>query len=149
MKIKFCFIPFWVKYLTINIKPFLNEYASFIFEDISIQYMRKLNINGDLPFHFSNIGRWWNKKNEIDITAFDQNGNIIFGECKWTNNLIGIKELNALKEKSTSVEGSFRRKYFYLFSKSGFTDEIKNLCKIDNSLKLVHLSNICKFAAEK
>jgi AAA+ ATPase superfamily predicted ATPase len=128
-----------------NIKPFLNEYVSFIFEDISIQYMRTLNKHGNLHFHFSNIGRWWDKRNEIDIIAFDQNGNIIFGECKWKNSIVGIKELTALKEKSASVDGSFINRYFYLFSKSGFTDEIKALCKIDNSLKLVSLNDIGRF----
>lgn len=126
------------------IEPYLNEYTSFIFEDICIQYMRRLNKDKKLPFRFSKIGRWWDKKNEIDVVAFDENGNLIFGECKWKNSKVSIKELNKLKEKAPHIKGEYHTKYYYLFSKSGFEDELISLSKIDSTVKLIDINEICE-----
>jgi AAA+ ATPase superfamily predicted ATPase len=125
-----------------SIKPFINEYVSFIFEDICVQYMRNLNKNLQLPFRFSSIGRWWDKLTEIDLVAFDTIGNLICGECKWKNSKIGIKELNQLKEKSISIEGHYQNKYYYLFSKSGFNEDLVKLSFIDTSIKLISINDI-------
>lgn len=125
------------------IKPDLNEYTSFIFEDVCIQYLKKLNKRNLLPFRFSQIGRWWDKKNEIDIVAFDSNGNILIGECKWKNSKVGIKEFNALKEKSIHIKGDYRNKYYYLFSKSGFTEELIDISNFDESVILITMEDIC------
>ncbi|WP_461205033.1 ATP-binding protein [Clostridium sp. DL1XJH146] len=124
------------------VKPHLNEFVSFSFEEICIQYMRGLNKELKLPFRFSKIGRWWNKKDEIDVVAFDNKGNGIFGECKWKNSNMGVKDLNSLKEKSTSVKGNYTNKYYYLFSKSGFNEELIELAKIDKNVELVDLGRI-------
>jgi uncharacterized protein len=109
----------------------LNEYVSFVCEDIAIQYMRRQNLQGALPFHFLKIGRYWDKKSEIDLLAFDQLGNLIVRECEWKKETIGIKELKALKEKSVNIMLDFNKQYFYLFSKSGFDKELIELCKRD------------------
>lgn len=125
-----------------SIKPWINEYVSFIFEDVCIQYMRNLNKNQQLPFRFSSIGRWWDKLSEIDLVAFDNTGNLICGECKWKNSKVGIKELNKLREKSVFIEGNYQNKYYYLFSKSGFNDELVKLSDIDTSIKLISIKEL-------
>lgn len=127
-----------------SVKPYLNQYTSFVFEDICIQYMRKLNKQKKLSFRFSKIGRWWDKKNEIDVVAFDECGNLICGECKWKTSKISIKELNKLKEKSAHINGHYENKYFYLFSKSGFDDELVSLSKVDKNIILIDIDEICK-----
>lgn len=124
------------------IKPHLNIYTSFVFEDVCIQYMRKKNKARKLPFRFSKIGRWWNKQIEVDLVAVDQNGNMILGECKWKDSKIGIKELNRLKEKALFVNDKIENRYYYLFSKSGFSDGLIEIAKVDESVKLVGLREI-------
>ncbi|WP_057979307.1 ATP-binding protein [Caloramator mitchellensis] len=124
------------------IKPFLNEYVSFAFEDVCKEYLRKNNKQNKLPFRFLKIGRWWDKKDEIDIVAYDNLGNALFGECKWKNSKAGLKELNKLKEKSIKVDNNFINKYYYIFSKSGFDDELLDIAKIDNTIKLIDLNKI-------
>lgn len=127
------------------INPFLNEYVSFEFENVCISYLKKQNRLNNLPFNFIKIGRWWNKTDEIDIVAFDNNDNVIFGECKWKNSKVSRKELEKLKEKSTKVEGDFNNKYYYLFSKSGFDQELIKIAQVDEKVKLIDLSEICKY----
>lgn len=125
-----------------QVKPHINEFVSFAFEEICIQYMRKLNKTGRLPFRFSKIGRWWDKKNEIDIAAFDDNGNVLLGECKWRNTKILIKDLDLLKHKSRYLDLECKSIFYYLFSKSGFDDSLKQFAEHDDSIKLVDLSSI-------
>ncbi len=154
-KIKNQYFKFYFRYLFPNIseleegdvegvyqfviEPTLNQYVSTVFEDICIQYLRKCNIGGELPFHFSKIGRWWNKKEEIDIVAFDDKKNVIFGECKWKNEKVGIKELEALRVKSFMSGLSNNNSIYFLFSKSGFDDNLIKIADIDSSIKLVTL----------
>ncbi len=64
-------------------------------------------------------------KEEIDIVAFDEK-NIAFIECKWTNKSVGLSVLNRLKEKSMLVNSSSLKKYFILFSKSGFSNSLRS-----------------------
>ena len=44
-----------------SVQPFLNEFVSFLFEEVCRQYLRKMNQTNSLPVHFSKIGRWWEK----------------------------------------------------------------------------------------
>lgn len=53
------------------VKPMLEAYTSRIFETVCIEYLRAKNRTNALPFRFTNIGRWWNKTDEIDIMAVD------------------------------------------------------------------------------
>ena len=57
----------------------------------------------------------------------------IFGECKWTNEKISESIIDDLIDKS----GMFRyeKKYYYLFSKSGFT--LATLKKAGDNIKLI------------
>lgn len=108
--------------------PQLPHYMGLAFEIICTQYLIKQNKNLALPFVFGNIGRWWGNnpsekhQEEIDIVAVDDK-NIIFGECKWRNELVGIKIYNELIRKSMLIKG-YENKYYYIFSKSGFTKEL-------------------------
>jgi len=106
------------------IQPNLDKYASYIFEDVCREYIRKLNRENKLPFRFSKIGRWWNKTDEIDIMATDATGgNILLGECKFKKSALNIADFNRLKNKF-KPEMNEAKLYFYLFSKNGFTQEV-------------------------
>ena len=54
---------------------FIDNHASYIYENICKEKMWDLNIEGKLGFTFDKIGRWWNNNEKIDIVAFDSNGN--------------------------------------------------------------------------
>ena len=63
----------------------------------------------------------------------------LFGECKWTDGAIGISTLNELKGKAADF--SYKEKYWYLFSKNGFSDELREIA-VDDPVKLIDLSHI-------
>lgn len=128
------------------VAPQLSNYMGQAFEQICTQYLIRENSKGSLPFVFGSIGRWWgnnpNKKRqeEIDILAIDED-NAIFGECKWKNELIGISVFYELVEKSKLFK-QYKNKYYFLFSKTGFTKELEDSYAKMNNLELVDLRKI-------
>ncbi len=134
------FFEFWFKYVFPNrskleigkgtevlrlIKETFDQHLSFAFEDICRQHCLELMREGRI--RFSSIGRWWQKNEEIDIVALDEeNKEIYFGEAKWSRKPVGIDILDDLKRKAALVDWNKgkRKEHFMLFSKSGFTEAV-------------------------
>lgn len=119
-----------------KIRAEFNPYVGRIFEQVCREFLEEVNHRAGLPFHFTKIGTWWGhfredgvrKEIEIDIVALNEDtGDILFAECKWLNKKVGINTYHNLMEKSTRVEWHLdkRKEYFALFSKAGFTPELK------------------------
>lgn len=108
-----------------RIEPFLSDYMGGIFEEICKQYLWKLLLSEKSPIEFNDLGRWWGndpkqkKQVEIDIIGSADKYTALFGECKWTNEKVDLNVLDTLIERSNLF--TYSNKYFYLFSKSGFT----------------------------
>lgn len=83
-------------------------------------------------FNFEKVGKWWENEQEIDLVALNQRTKeIIFGECKWSEKIVGVNVYNDLKKKSSFVQWNQekRKEYFILFSKNGFTSDMFKLAK--------------------
>lgn len=145
-KIKDNFILFWFKFIFPNLsyiesgnieltmkkihQNLVDNHVSYVYEDVCIETMWKLNAEDKWDFHFDKAGRWWNGNTEIDIVALDSTGNdIIFGECKYMNSKVGMDILTALEEKAKSVEwkAGNHKNHFIIFSINGFTDDLLQL----------------------
>jgi uncharacterized protein len=137
------FLKFWFKYIYPNlssieqgifkvdsIKKDYSAYLGFIFEEVCKQYLAQIN-----SFDYSVLGRWWYKGIEIDILALNEESkSILFGECKWQENVDAIKLFSKLKEKAMFVDWNIhkRREEFVLFAKSFKTKpKIKGLLLFD------------------
>lgn len=123
------------------IKPELDHYTSYVFEDVCKEYLRLKNRNGELPFHFSKIGRWWNKTDELDIVAVDHaSQNYILGECKYKNSALSTSDVKNMKQKFHPKKKDFTL-YYWLFSKSGYEKEVTETAD-EQALQLVTLDEI-------
>jgi AAA+ ATPase superfamily predicted ATPase len=83
-------------------------------------------------FTLNKIGRWWDRNEEIDIVALNEEENkILLGEVKWSNKPVGIDIFENLKSKSKKVEWNKEKwnEYVCLFSKSGFTESMLKIAK--------------------
>ena len=106
----------------------LSDYMGIIFEEMCRDYI--LYYDNLLPFNMSEIGQWWGgnpktkKQAQIDVVVTSADGNEgIIGSCKFKNDKIGSDELLLMQEYAEAM-GCFDEKYFYFFSKSGFTDDM-------------------------
>ena len=96
-----------------------------------------------LPFHFTKIGRWWNKTEELDILALDRTGeHILIGECKYRNTPFPLSEIKKMEQKFQPENQNADVRY-YVFSKNGFTDETVKYAN-ENTICMVGLEELCK-----
>lgn len=131
-----------------KIEPYLSDYMGAVFEEISKQYLWSILLRGDCPVNFTDIGRWWGtnpktrKQEEIDIVGFENKTTALFAECKWTNEKVDVGVLDKLIERSNLFNQTER--YYYLFSKSGFTQGCAEKAKMLGKVKLVEYEEILK-----
>lgn len=142
--IKDNFIDFWFKFIFPNMgyielgyeeavidrlkQNLIDSHTSFIYEDVCREQLWQLSAENRLGVALQKVGRWWNNADEIDVIGLDEAGSaIVFGECKFWQRPVGIKVLNALQEKASSVpwHNKQRTEQYVLFSVSGFTPELK------------------------
>lgn len=130
-----------------KIEPDYSTYMGLVFEKVCKEFLLSSNIRSKLPFIFTNISRWWgndpqNKRQaEIDLVANDRN-DYLFCECKWKNTPVDMSILRSLQYKAGLILGRKNKIYFALFSKSGFTDEIKNEAVRENNILLFDVNDL-------
>lgn len=136
------FFKFWFKYILPNKGNIEENKVDFVLNKIKSDFYILLSENYEKVtreilrsyeskfFPISKIGRWWDKNEEIDIVAMNEEENkVLFGEVKWGNKPVGTNIYEDLKKKALKVEWNAgkRKEFFCLFSKSGFTDSMKKL----------------------
>ena len=129
-------------------KQLANGFATFAgrpFEAICKEF---LLLHSELLI--TKIGSWWGsdrktrQQEEIDIAAQTISGEYIFGECKWTNAPVGVDVLSRLIQKSSNVIQGDTKKYFFLFSKSGFTKKLIEESEANDRIRLIWLEDLFK-----
>jgi AAA+ ATPase superfamily predicted ATPase len=141
--IKDHFFRFWFRYVFPNqsyleieevdyvldmIRKDFSKFVGPVYERLCTERIPILAREGRLPFTPERWGRWWTRKEEIDVVALNsKTREVLFCECKWSDRPVGVDILNALLEKSKMVDWNMgnRREYYCLFSKSGFTEDLR------------------------
>lgn len=146
--IKYNFLLFWFAYVkryeayfeqnrvTEMLQTIKNNINSFMGRQFEQFCLESIKYSNPFPFSCTRLGRQWGKiisapkgKNqyEIDICGVDDvSQQILFGECKWQENVDADKLLAELKEKASYIEWNKpdRTEYYVLFAKS-FRKKIK------------------------
>ena len=154
-KLKDSFFKFWYRFVFPNlsslefgdweniydmlVEPQLNEFASTTFEEICIEWLRNQNQTHNLPFIFTQIGRWWNKNTEVDIiTSNADKSEIISAECKFHNSFVNDSDLqkHISKNLSTIKTKENAKIHYWYFSWTGFTEQATKFAK-ENSITLI------------
>ncbi|MCD8076918.1 MAG: ATP-binding protein [Lachnospiraceae bacterium] len=107
----------------------LSDYMGRVFEKMCRDYL--LYYDDQLPFQPQDIGQWWggnpktHQQAQIDVVAIsEEEQSAIIGSCKFRNEPLPVSEWERMKEYSRAM-GGFARCYYYLFSKSGFTENLR------------------------
>jgi uncharacterized protein len=138
------FIKFWFRHILPNrttieegrverLLPRLEaDFPALVAENYEKLAIEIVRAREDLFFPIDAAGRWWNKEEEIDLAAVnEEQSEILFGEAKWSTRLIGIDVYKDLKRKAALVDwhNGERTERFCLFSRSGFTKEMRELAR--------------------
>lgn len=117
-------------------KSFVRSHAAFVYEDVCRE---ELALRNDFPCHFSKIGRYWDKNTEIDVVALnEEEGVILFGECKYWSGLVDVDIFYLLQEKARRVpwHRGDRKELYCIFSMSGFSPRLQELADSRDDLIL-------------
>ncbi len=155
------FFRFWYRFVSPNmsaisagrfpesyelaVKRHLPHYMGLVFEQMCREYLLRYAKN--LPIMISEIGEWWGtdsktkKEVQIDIVGTPVEGKeYIIGSCKYRNEKIGVDELELLQYCAT-VFGRGIKYHYYIFSKGGFTEGLKE-CEKAGEVSLVTLEDM-------
>ncbi len=134
------FTRFWFSYIasknSLNVDAIIKnieQHTSLCFEELS----NELIIHKYKKNNVLNYGSYWDKKIEIDLLVETRDGTIIAGESKWKNHKICKNILKALQKKCDKAK--LEASQYMLFSKSGFSKELKN--NVDESVILFELKD--------
>ncbi len=121
-----------------ELKEKIYQFISYGFEDVCKLFLTQLNIDGKLEDVFPEIQTYRVEKSilnrSIEIDGLSSvNNKLMIVECKYRKTQFDLGMLIHLIE-SVSVFPNRLDKSFYIFSKSGFTDEVKAYDK-----EVVHL----------
>ena len=125
-----------------------SNYMGLVFEQICTQYMYRQAKLRHLPFIPHKIGKWWGanpstkKSDDIDILLLDKKQeNAIFCECKFRNTPFDKQEFDNLISASHIFTTPVQR-YYYLFSKSGFTKWVEDMANSRNDIRLLSVDDL-------
>jgi AAA+ ATPase superfamily predicted ATPase len=125
-----------------RIEPHLSDYMGrFVFEGVCAQWLRREG-HARLGLQIEDISRYWSRDGqvEIDLVAELTHGGLLFGECKWSaGRPLKADVYGALVAKVHGLpETRWRSNARYvLFSLGGYTDELRKLAEVSESLHLV------------
>ncbi|BDY13862.1 DUF234 domain-containing protein [Hydrogenimonas cancrithermarum] len=117
-----------------------DRYVSFTFEELSNALIKQTFEKMD---PVSEKGTYWDRHNEFDLLAKTEANRMIIGECKWKGHKICKSLVSKLKSKCE--KSGLAPDYFALFSKSGFSKELKS--SNDPSLLCFDLSDFERLLA--
>ena len=115
-----------------NSKP---EFSNFIYERLVMELVKQ-NFQKSDPIQ--KIGSYWDSDNNLDILAKTKSGKVIAGAWKFSKFKAKKSELTKLKETCEKID--LPADIFIIFSKSGFSNELKN--EKGESVKLYALKNL-------
>lgn len=127
------------KGLTAKIKDDLPTLMGRSFEELVRALFIQNNTGDIVPFRFTKIGGFWTRKNdiEIDVVALNEDeGKILFAECKLKGNKFTVADARRLKEKASAIKWrqGRRKEYYALISMCDISDAHKKSLKKEGVL---------------
>ena len=117
-----------------RIEPIISKLMAECYEEVCRQWISERA----LDFNAASVGRQWSSAYEIDVAAVNTKFELtVVGECKWSENKIGISIFRELEEKVLSCNLPMAEDCRYiLFSKSGFTSDLEKLAAEEKNIVL-------------
>jgi len=138
-RIKDNYLRFWYRYVFPNLSSILlgqgervyeeevaKDFASYMqesFTNVCSEYLKLMNQYGRLGNRYENWGTWYGKSGLIDVVAGNKEGAFLAGFCRFDSRMMNVKDLSWYKELLELA--MLIPKELYLFSKAGFTEELR------------------------
>jgi len=122
------------------VAPELADYVSPLFERLCQRALPDI-----IDRQFRDVGQWWFKEHELDVLGLTDEG-LVAGECKFTSQPVSEGILADLQRTASEVRWSEEpadgETLYVLFSRSGYTDDLKNVADTRVDVRLFELSDL-------
>jgi AAA+ ATPase superfamily predicted ATPase len=135
------FLMFWYRFVLPNrsaleaghhqavlrqaIQPHLSDYMGPVFGRICREYLRRYG-QEQLGQPARSVGQIWARDYDLDVVGELLSGEVVFGECKWWDEPVGINVLDKLEHNVRRTNfGDRQTARLLLFSRKGFTSALK------------------------
>ena len=119
------------------VAPELADYVNPLFERLCQQALPGL-----IDRQFRDVGQWWFKEHELDVLGLTATG-LVAGECKFTSRPVSEGALADLERTASEVRWSDEPAdgdtLYVFFSRSGYTDDLKNVAETRDDVRLFEL----------
>ena len=132
-----------------EVGPYVNDFVEPVFASMCRTWL--WNHMEDLPFKLSEMGEWWRpdlgSKDDISLDILGIGPKIkkcrsyLIGSCSYGNERVSAAELASMKEKAMSFASEDDNCVYYIFSRSGFTRDLKEE-ENKGGVKLVTLEDL-------
>ncbi|MBQ7668256.1 MAG: hypothetical protein IJS47_02915 [Clostridia bacterium] len=129
-----------------NIEENFDKFLQKTFVDICGDYISKLADENKIKLDIKEEGAFWDKQSKIDLIKGDSLTSCV-ADCYYREDLVGIKAFEMLKNNAKKLDVADRK--YYLFSKNGFTEDLKKLAKNSDELNLVTFDEMFESKEQK
>ena len=128
----------------LELKENIHQFICHGFEEVCRLYVEQMNMDGILETIFPKLQTYRVENSKIgrsvELDGLALANDILFVmECKYQTSPFDLKMLKHLKESASVFPEKYEREY-YIFSKAGFTDDVKLLSK--SNLHLFELNDL-------
>lgn len=123
---------------------FLDFIGTHTFEELCREWLTIKAEMGELSFLPERTGSFWSKQAQVDVLAINwRTKDILLGECKWGQQLVGSEVIQILVNKTDKVlPGQAKwRVHYAFFARNGFSPAAQTLAK-EHQAQLVTLTQI-------
>jgi len=120
--------------------PELADYVSPLFARLCQRTLPKL-----IDRQIRDVGQWWFKEHELDVLGLAADG-VVAGECKFTSQPVSEGVLADLERTTAEIQWSDApadgEPLYVLFSRSGYTDDLKHAADTRTDVQLFELADL-------
>ena len=127
---------FYDTYIEKELDDYLNRY----FINVCMEYLALLNQIHRLPLAVVKMGTWVGKTGNIDIIAQSADRQNIVGICNWKEDELTLSMCKDLFD--SMMKAKITSKHVYLFSAKSFSDDVKELARIDKRFELIDMNEL-------
>jgi len=127
------------------VRPGWDKFVAFAWEEIARRHLHRLSHQRLIPFWPEEVGSWWSSKAQIDLVGVHrERRSVLLGEVRWRRQPMNLADLEALQAKRKQWLGKERGWDFWyvLYSRSGFTEELRAVTENDSHIILQTPTNV-------
>jgi AAA+ ATPase superfamily predicted ATPase len=125
------------------VEPEFGDFVAPAFEELCCEALWTLYDGTPIV----DVGQWWYQDHEIDVVGLTDADTLVVGECKYQGSPLDYNALTSLQSHTEELrwrpsDGGTRAVEYALFSRSGFTDDVRDAATRRDDIRCYAITDI-------